>query len=49
MVFLTSCQHFSSAEPVEELLTGTRFPVVVLVVDCLLFMISDNYSCDSHV
>lgn len=35
MVFLAACQNSSSAEPVERLLTGTRFPVVVLVMDCL--------------
>lgn len=46
-MFLAACQHFSSAEPVERLLTGTHFPVVVLVKDCLLSVISGNYFQDS--
>lgn len=36
MLFLAACQRFSNAEPVERLLTGTRFPAVVLAMDCLL-------------
>lgn len=43
MLFLAACQHFSNAEPVERLLAGTRFPAVVLAMDCLLSLVSDNY------
>lgn len=49
MVFLAACQNSSSAEPVEGFLTGTRFPVVVLVMGCLLPELSDKYFCDSCV
>lgn len=43
MLFLAACQCFSNAEPVERLLTGTHFPAVVLAMDCLLSLVSDNY------
>lgn len=49
MTFLAACQHFSSAEPVEGVLTGTHFPVVVLVMNYLLSLISDHYFPDSCV
>lgn len=49
MLLLAACQHFSSVEPVERLLTGAQFPVVVLVMDCWFSPGSEKYFHNFHV